>query len=72
MGNGNNKKPNKLTKIEKIIDSGEYKLVVVTTRLSPINYKTMRSCMEEMGIDNESVYVQMSIALMNQSKSGIK
>ena len=55
-------KPKKLLELE----AGEYKLVRVSAKLSPIAYKTMRQSMEDMGITNESAYVQMGIALMNQ------
>jgi hypothetical protein len=61
-------KPKKLVEIE----SGTYKKVVVTGRLTPYTYKIMRTHMMELGIYKESDYIAMSITLMNQNKSGNK
>ena len=61
-------KPKKLVEIE----NGEYKFVPVSSRIPPNTYKTMKTCMEELGVKKEATYVQMAITLMNQSKSGAR
>lgn len=68
MSKKTKEKPRKLLELE----AGEYKLIRVSAKLLPNTYKKMIEHMDELGIIEESTYVQMSIALMNQSKSGIK
>jgi len=59
-------KPKKLVELE----NGEYKFIMVSSRIPPNTYKIMKACMDELGVKKEATYVQMAITLMNQSKSG--
>jgi hypothetical protein len=56
-------------KTDKLDDfkNGNYKLIRVQSKLSPVIYKGMIASMESLGINNESTYITMAIKKLNDS-----